>query len=38
MISGAVQSSIVTLSFGSNHGDRMRNVAAAIGWFQFSTT
>ena len=38
MISGAVQSSIVTLSFGSNHGDRMRNVAAAIGWFQTVAT
>ena len=38
MISGTVQSSIVTLSFGSNHGDRMRNVAAAIGWFQTVAT
>ena len=38
MISGTVHSSIVTLSFGSNHGDRMRNVAAAIGWFQTVAT
>ena len=38
MISGSLQSSIVTVSFGSNHGDRERNVAAAISWFETVAT